>query len=56
MTDVCFNPPLDRVGLLEWNRFDTFVQQDYEHAVAVLAPPEVTEAFPRARCASWQGR
>ena len=56
MTDVYVNPPLDRVGLLEWNRFDSFVQQDYEYAVEVLAQPKVAGVFPRARCASWQGR
>ena len=45
MTDVYFYPPLDRVGLREWNRFDTFVQQGYEHAVEVLAQPEVAGAL-----------
>jgi NTE family protein len=35
-TDLYFNPPLDRVGLLEWKRFDDIVQQGYAHAVEVL--------------------
>ena len=35
-TDLYFNPPLDRVGLLEWKRFDQIVQQGYAHAVEVL--------------------
>lgn len=36
MTDLYFNPPLDRVGLLEWKRFDQIVQQGYAHAIEVL--------------------
>jgi len=36
LTDMYFNPPLDRVGLLEWKRFDDIVQQGYAHAVEVL--------------------
>jgi len=38
-TDLYFNPPLDRVGLLEWKRFDQIVQQGYEHAIEVLNKP-----------------
>jgi NTE family protein len=34
--DLYFNPPLERVGLLQWNRFDRIVQRGYEHALAVL--------------------
>ena len=37
LTDLYFNPPLDRVGLLEWKRFDHIVQQGHAHAVEVLA-------------------
>ena len=36
LTDLYFNPPLDRVGLLEWKRFDQIVEQGYAHAVEVL--------------------
>lgn len=36
MTDLYFNPPLERVGMLEWNRFDEIVEQGYAHAVDVL--------------------
>ena len=36
-TDLYFNPPLDRVGLLEWKRFDSIVAQGHAHAVEVLA-------------------
>jgi len=35
-TDLYFNPPMDRVGLLEWGRFDQIVQQGHAHAVEVL--------------------
>jgi NTE family protein len=37
LTDLYFNPPLDRVGLLQWQRFDPIVAQGYEHARARLA-------------------
>jgi len=40
LTDLYFNPPLDRVGLLEWKRFDQIVQQGYAHAREVLATRE----------------
>ena len=36
LTDLYFNPPLERVGLLEWKRFDQIVQQGYAHAVEIL--------------------
>ncbi|HSQ73661.1 MAG TPA: cyclic nucleotide-binding and patatin-like phospholipase domain-containing protein [Rubrivivax sp.] len=36
LTDVYFNPPLDRVGMLEWSRFDQIVEQGYQHAREVL--------------------
>lgn len=39
--DVYFNPPLERVGLLAWQRFDTIVQQGHAHALEVLAQPDV---------------
>ncbi len=36
-TDLYFNPPLFRVGLLQWNRFDAIVRQGEQHAREVLA-------------------
>jgi NTE family protein len=36
LTDLYFNPPLDRVGMLDWKRFDQVVRQGYEHALQVL--------------------
>jgi len=41
LADLHFNPPLHRVGMLQWNRLEQIVQQGYEHAVQVLdaAPP-----------------
>ncbi|MBV8036445.1 cyclic nucleotide-binding and patatin-like phospholipase domain-containing protein [Roseateles sp.] len=39
--DVYFNPPLERVGLLAWQRFDAIVEQGHTHAEEVLARPEV---------------
>ncbi len=35
--DVHIKPPLERVGLLQWNRLDAIAQQGYEHAKSVLA-------------------
>lgn len=37
LTHLYFNPPLDRVGLLQWHRFDRIVQRGYEHGMSVLA-------------------
>ncbi len=34
--DVFFSPPLARVGLLQWNRFDRIVQEGHAHALEVL--------------------
>lgn len=37
LADVHFDPPLARVGLLQWNKFDSIVQQGHAHAQQVLA-------------------
>jgi NTE family protein len=39
-TDVFFAPPLERIGLLQWSRFDEIVRQGHDHAVEVLAALE----------------
>jgi NTE family protein len=36
-TDVYFCPPLYKVGLLQWSRFDQIVRQGHAHALDVLA-------------------
>ena len=36
LTDLHFNPPLLRVGMLQWHRFDNIVAQGHAHGVAVL--------------------
>ena len=36
LTDLYFNPPMDRVGMLQWNRFEQIVQQGYAHGTEVL--------------------
>ena len=36
LTDVYFSPPLHRVGLLQWSRFDQIVTQGQDHALEVL--------------------
>lgn len=35
--DLYLNPAMSRVGMLEWNRFDSIAQQGYDHAQEVLA-------------------
>lgn len=37
LCDLYFNPPLTRVGMLQWNRFEAIVQRGYVHALEVLA-------------------
>lgn len=36
LTDVYMNPPLPRVGMLQWDRFDQIAEQGYAHACEVL--------------------
>jgi NTE family protein len=36
LTDVYFCPPLYKIGLLQWSRFDQIVRQGHEHAHEVL--------------------
>lgn len=48
LTDLCFNPPLDRVGMLQWSKFDDIVAQGHAHAVAVLDAQPAPLPAPRA--------
>lgn len=43
LTDLYFNPPMDRVGMLQWNRFEQIVQQGYAHGTDVLAKLDATQ-------------
>ncbi len=47
LTDLHFNPPLERVGMLQWNKFDGIVAQGREHALQVLQalPPEALQPY-----------
>ena len=36
LTDLYFNPPLERVGMLQWERFDSIVEQGRAHGAEVL--------------------
>jgi NTE family protein len=36
LTDLYFCPPLYRVGLLQWSRFDEIVRQGYEYAAQLI--------------------
>jgi len=50
LTDLYFNPPLDRVGMLQWSRFDDIVAQGHAHGAARLAElPEAELAAYRSR-------
>ncbi|MCV2419039.1 patatin-like phospholipase family protein [Paucibacter sp. DJ2R-2] len=43
LIDLYFNPPLSRIGMLQWSRFDELVQLGYEHGCEVLdAKPGAT--------------
>jgi NTE family protein len=35
-TDIYFCPPLYRIGLLQWSRFEQIVRQGHEHGIEVL--------------------
>jgi NTE family protein len=51
LTDLYFCPPLERVGMLQWQRFDSITQQGYDYACEVLdaMTDEQLKAFrPRA--------
>ena len=37
MTDLYFNPPLDRVGMMQWEKFAAIVEQGHAHGVEVLS-------------------
>ena len=37
LTDLYFNPPLDRIGMLDWSQYEQVVAQGYKHALGVLA-------------------
>ena len=51
LTDLYFNPPLYKVGILQWSRFDQIVRQGEQHALEVLArlSDEQRAAFRPAR-------
>lgn len=40
LADLYFNPPLERVGMLQWERFDQIVELGYRHAQEVLSLAE----------------
>jgi NTE family protein len=44
LTDLYFNPPLERVGMLQWERFDDIVAQGHAHGVNVLNSLRAEEA------------
>ncbi len=57
LTDLYFNPPLPRVGMLQWRRFDDIVLQGLVHGREVLAalPAEALRAYRSSSQASAGG-
>jgi NTE family protein len=49
LTDLYFNPPLQRVGMLDWKRCDQVVSQGYEHARQVLGEQLSATPFHESR-------
>jgi len=49
LTDLHFNPPLERVGMLQWDKFDSIVQQGRDHALQVL------DAMPAGALQAYRG-
>lgn len=43
LCDLYFNPPLSRVGMLQWKRFDEIVEQGHAHALQILDSRAVAE-------------
>jgi NTE family protein len=48
LTDLYFNPPLERVGMLQWEKFDDIVKQGHAHGVDVLSALSEAEMKPFA--------
>lgn len=46
--DLYFNPPLQRIGMLQWSRFDELVKLGYEHAIEVLETEAMAARFAPA--------
>ncbi len=46
ITDLYFNPPLDRVGMLQWEKFDNIVKQGHAHGAEVLSAMSAAELEP----------
>lgn len=48
LTDVYLNPPLERVGMLQWKRFEQIVELGYTHGCEVLDRQSLIHGAPRA--------
>jgi NTE family protein len=46
LTDLYFNPPLERVGMLQWEKFDQIVGLGHAHAKEVLAALSTDQLAP----------
>lgn len=45
MTDIYLNPPLLRIGMLHWHKFDQIVQLGHAHAIEVISKNEAAQAL-----------
>jgi NTE family protein len=53
LTDLYLNPPLTRVGMLDWGKFERIVEQGHAHGVQMLREmsPEQLQVFrPHGHC------
>lgn len=46
LIDLYFNPPLESIGMLQWEKFDGIVKEGYSHGAAVLDGLSVEELKP----------
>jgi NTE family protein len=49
LTDLYFNPPLERVGMLQWEKFDHIVDLGHAHATEVLGAMSAEQFEPYIR-------
>ncbi len=54
LTDLYLNPPLERVGMLDWSRFDHIVEQGYQYARQTLAEPGAAPQAAQPKAAQVQ--
>jgi NTE family protein len=51
LTQLYFNPPLERVGMLQWHRFEQIVERGHAHAQQVLTDAHAQQVLAAASAA-----